>query len=411
MIHFPSSRKRKELLQRRIEKDIRAKVCIRLRTACGWLLLTCFLLFLLSHYYLFTPSSMSNIVNYAVSGMRQHEGDLATITFSGGNFSDAALLGAGLAYADGDALYIASPGSPGTVAQKLGYSEPVVESSDEYILAYDRGGTRALLSRSFSLLGELTLTAPIVTGSLADNGYFVLITDEQGYHTACTVYDSQAKEVFQWCSSEYYIISAALSSDKKTLAVLAFRQEDLTMTTHVFFYNINYEEQTVPDALLSDCLGMELIWLSHGAVGVLADNGLHVVRSDGTAEQVLHIPRGDLLAFALHNRMMAVALRSYSGESRSNIYLLRADGALHGPFPLSEEASAVAVSEAGFAALTGSGVFMYRQDASPLWRNAEAVGAKRILLTNDGTIIALFAKYAHLFTEHSRQSEDLSVEE
>ena len=44
----------------------------------------------------------------------------------------------------------------------------------------------------------------------------------------------------------------------------------------------------------------------------------------------------------------------------------------------------------------------------PLWHNSEAVGARSVLLTDDGTLFALYAKNTRLFTAHSEQSEDIS---
>ena len=81
---------------------------------------------------------------------------------------------------------------------------------------------------------------------------------------------------------------------------------------------------------------------------------------------------------------------------------------LNGPFFLSEEPSAGALSNAGFAVLTSSGVSVYDSSAAPLWHNSEAVGARSVLLTDDGTLFALYAKNTRLFTAHFEQSEDIS---
>lgn len=81
---------------------------------------------------------------------------------------------------------------------------------------------------------------------------------------------------------------------------------------------------------------------------------------------------------------------------------------LSAPCGLDEEPSALAVSAAGTAVLTASGVSVYDTDLEPVWHNSEAVGARHLLLTDDGTVYALYNKNARLFTAHSEHSEELT---
>ena len=105
--------------------------------------------------------------------------------------------------------------------------------------------------------------------------------------------------------------------------------------------------------------------------------------------------------------MLAIATRSYSGGARSDVYTIRG-GTLSGPFALTEEPSALAISAAGTAVLSASGVTVYDTSFNPQWCNTEAVGARRVLLTDDGTVCALYTKNARLFTAHSEHSEEIT---
>lgn len=406
IIRFPSSKKERRRILRESE-DKRVRTVTTLRTVCGWLLTVGAFLFLVVNYRLFLPSSLRSIAEYAVAGLRQHEGDITTITYANGSFSDGALFESGLAYADSDSLYLSKPSSVTSMSCPLGYSSPVVEASDSYVLAYDRGGTKALLANSFAATAELELSSPIITGSIGKDGHFVLITDEQGYRTAAAVYDTRGKEVFKYNSSEYYIVSAVLSPDGKTIAVLAFRQEGVSLDSHILFYSLSSGELT-GDVTLAGSLGMELCYYGNGTAAVLCDDGLYLAgRKSGEAEQLLSYASSDLLTFAVQDGALALAVRSYSGGARSDLYVLRADGKLGEPLRLEEEPSAVALSGAGVAALSASGVSVYDDGYAPLWRNSEAVGARRVLLTGDGTVYALYTKNTRLFTAHSERSEDI----
>ena len=280
----------------------------------------------------------------------------------------------------------------------------MVEASNNYVLVYDRGGMKAALVGSAGPVAELTLSAPILTGSIGRDGRFVLVTDDQGYRTAATVYDTDGEEVFKYQSSEYYIVSAALSPDSRTLAVLAFAQNGVALDSHVLFYDVSSGDLDA-DAVLSDALGIELCYLESGTAAVLCDDGLYLVSRRGDAEHALTFASSDLIAVASRGSAMAVATRSYSGDARCDLYTVRGS-TLSDPCGLSEEPSALAVSTAGTAVLSASGVSAYDTDFTPLWRNAEAVGARRLLMTD--TVFALYTRNARIFTAHSEQSEELS---
>lgn len=403
IIRFPSSRKERRRLLRE-SKDPRVRLTALLRSVCGWLLVVCTVLFLLSNYRLFTPTSIRSLAEYAVAGFRQHEGDITTINYENGTFSDAALLEAGIAYADNDSLFLARPGSVTTMKHTLGYSSPVVETSDDYVLVYDRGGMQAVLANSATAVAELSLDSAIITGSMGQNGRFVLVTDEQGYRTAVAVYDTSGKEVFKYQSSEYYIVSADLSPDGKTLAALAFRQDGVTLNSHVLFYDVSSGSLDA-DVTLEDTLGMALCY-SGNTAAVLCDDGLYMIDRGGEAEHTLTVASSDLISLTAHDNMLAIATRSYSG-ARSDLYTIRG-GTLSGPYALSEEPSALAISAAGTAVLSASGVTVYDTSFAPQWRNTEAVGARRVLMTNDGTVCALYTKNARLFTARSEHSEEVT---
>ena len=404
VIRFPVSKK--ERYQRlRESRDPRIRTTALLCTLCGWALLAGTAAFLLANYRAFTPTSLHTIANYIAAGVHSHDGDITTIAYENETFNDGALFESGLAYADSDALFLARAGSMVTLKYSLGYSDPAVESCDNYVLVYDRGGVKAALVNSAAPTAELALESTILNGSIGKDGHFVLTTNEHGYRTAAAVYDTAGKEVFKYRASEYYIVSAVLSPDCRTLGVLAFRQDGITMESHVLFFDVSTGKQ-FSDTPLTDSLGITLTYAENGAAIVLCDNGLYRVARKGSAEQLLELSSQDLIASASQGSMLALAVRSYQSGARSDLYTVRG-GTLHGPFALNEEPSALAVSAAGTAVLSSSGVSVYNTAAQPQWHNNDAVGAHRVLMTDDGTVFLLYTRNARIFTAHSTQSEEL----
>ena len=159
--------------------------------------------------------------------------------------------------------------------------------------------------------------------------------------------------------------------------------------------------------MLSDALGLNVCFLSNSTAAVLTDEGLFRTDRKGNAEPALEIAASDLLAYAMQEGKVALVTRSYSSGSRSDLYTIRSDGKLFGPIALTEEPSAVAISNAGVALLTTTGVSVYDTYGTPLWRNSDVVGARRVLLTEDGTLFALYTKNTRVFTARSSQSEEI----
>ena len=351
IIRFPLSRR--ERRQRLLDsKDARIRTTALLRMLCGWALVLGTALFLIANYRIFTPTSLRTLGSYIAAGIRSHDGDITTINYENETFSDGALFESGLAYADSDALFLSRAGSMTTLRYSLGYSDPAVESSTNYVLVYDRGGVKAALVGSAGAVAELKLESTILNGSIGRSGRFVLTTNEHGYRTAAAVYDTAGKEVFKYRASEYYIVSAVLSPDCNTLGILAFRQNGVTLESHVLFFDVSSGKQ-ISDTALTDALGVTLTY--------------------------------------------------------SDLYTVR-NGSLHGPFALTEEPTALAVSNAGTAVLSASGVTVYNTSAEPQWHNDDAVGARRVLMTDDGTVFLLYNRNARIFTAHSERSEEIHAD-
>lgn len=406
IIRFPTSRAERQKILKE-SKDIRVRIITTLRITCGWLAIIAAALFVVANLNLFTFSSIRNLSSYISAGLHQHSQDISTISYENGLISDAALFQSGLAYADSDMLFLAKPGGLITLRQPLGFASPTVETSKNHVLVYDRGGSKAMLATASGDSASLDLGSSIISGSISHDGHFVLISDTQGYHACVSVYDTKGKEVFKFQSSEYYIVAAALSMNGNSLAVLAFKQNGVALESHLLLYS-TIDGSLTADAVLPDTLGLDVCFLTNNSVAALCDTGLYLIDSKGRVDHAISAAANDLLAFSLQDGAVAIATRAYSSGARSELYSIRESGKLSGPHPLSDEPSAISISDAGIAALSSSGVSVFDVDFAPLWFNTEAVGARRVLLDDNGTLYALYAKGARLFTAHSPQSEDIS---
>ena len=152
----------------------------------------------------------------------------------------------------------------------------------------------------------------------------------------------KGEELFKFSTSELYLVSGGLSPDGRTVALVGFEQRDASLITHVRFYDVSSGKQ-ISDTELENALGIELCYLDNGSVAVLCDDGLYLVTRRGSSEHALTVGTSDLIAVSTRENAMVLAIRSYSGGARSDLYTVRS-GTVYGPAPLDEEPIALAVS-------------------------------------------------------------------
>ncbi len=394
---FPTSqRERKRLLHR--SQDMRLRTVFWLRTLSGWLLLVLTIVFIFMHYTLLTPANMRSVANYLQLGISQQTEDLNTISFPSGTASVAVPFASGLAFADSDTLYIASPGGVVQLDEQLSYANLCVCASQNRVLAYDRGGSSFTLTDSAAILTQETLQSPILSADMNENGAFAIVTDEQGYKSAVTIFDAGGAQTYKWSSSEYYIQSAALSPTGKLLAVLVFHADGVTPEGKLLLFTVGQEEAP-QEISLGGAIGFSVHFLSEKSIAAVCDTGLYVFGTDGKQRGEKTYRSDEPIAFAVTDGMAAIALHSYHAGARAEVVLLSATGEIMGPLYIDEELQSISLAQNRIAVLTSTSLHIYDDTTQLLWSNAAAAGARSILMRENDLVYAVFSKNAVLLTQ------------
>ena len=405
VVAFPQKKRDRRRLKN-ARTDRRLLVVSRLRRVFGWLLLLSVALFCAANFTLFSMDSLRSAAGFLKLGASKGEA-LDVVALDGGPAVDASAFGDGVAILSSDTLTVRQPGAAGQSLQ-LAYSAPMLDVADGYALAYDQGGLSATLVTSVSTASTQTLKSPILTGAVSPSGNYVLLTDESGYRTAATVFSSDGKQLFKWATPDYYFQTAALSDDGKTLALVGFRQQGTALESTLFLRSITSEDQmtTVP---LGSTVGLAARYLSGGTLALIGDDRCLFAGADGTILSEMSYTADDLTVFAFGEDAVALALRSYSGAARCELFILTpaADDETEPPaLLLSEELQSLSFADHRLAVLTAGGLYCYTSELEPLWKNTEAAGASRVLLSDDGAVWVLYAKQAVRCTASSDHSEE-----
>ena len=125
---------------------------------------------------------------------------------------------------------------------KLVYSNPVLKTSDKYIIAYDLGMNKLEIFNSFSRVYEYKGDSPVYYAQITDRGNIVYVTDEKGYNSAVYVMNNGFDVTFRCMFEKDYIICADIDDKAERLAVAGFFAQDGDYLSRVILYETHSEQ-------------------------------------------------------------------------------------------------------------------------------------------------------------------------
>lgn len=117
-------------------------------------------------------------------------------------------------------------------------SNPLLKVADNYILAADKGGTKAYMFENTQMLFDIDTDGAIVCADVSDNGDIILVCEKNQYKGCVTVYNKNGEPIYIWNSGSDRILDADISGSRRT-AVLTMNLDNNTITSNVLWCDIN----------------------------------------------------------------------------------------------------------------------------------------------------------------------------
>lgn len=380
--------------------DPRLRLLYRIRHAVGWLCVIVTVAFLVMNLQLLTPDSVKSIRSSLKAASAQSASDTTTISYPSSSPDAIIPFGNALAICDNGNLTIELPGSYTQMETEMSYADPVLRASDRYLLTFDRGANRFTVSNTLTQLFTHSTRSSISSADIANNGNVAVVTDEAGYKSAVTVYNVDNEQLYKWSSSDYYIMSAALSPDGSRLALFCFQQDGLTLTSKLFFTDISTNAAPEKSVDMNGSLCAGLTFLGRSTVCAVCDNGVYVVSRSGSVRYSQTYSSDDLIAFDMSSHdNVALCTTSYSQEGRAEILLVNSRGvSTRTPLVLEEEPDSISYCDGRLAVLTGDTVTFYNRSLRPIDEQTGLSGASAIYMRSGNLCIASFSSYARVLT-------------
>ena len=208
----------------------------------------------------------------------------------------------------------------------LTMSNPTLSVSDQYLLAYDKGGYTYSVFNSFSQLYSNTMEYPISLAIAGNAGNYVIVSRNRNYLSAVYVYDKNFNMI-DMIQKDKYVMSVDLSDDGKKLLVFSMYGDSVGQycgELQVFNIDTGKVDAT---ANFTDQLPLKAVFNENGGVNMLFSD--HLCFYDSNLKPIVSrvdFDENAVSLFVLGDRFSAVAVSENVVGYKSTVNLYGLDG-------------------------------------------------------------------------------------
>lgn len=201
------------------------------------------------------------------------------------------------------------------------YSDPVIKTAGKHVLLYDKGGTDLRVEKNGRINNTIKTEAEIGNGAVAPNGTFAYALNADGsYQTHVFVRSASEKLLFEWGGADY-LLGIALSDNGKRVVFSTLSVKNASYITHVFVYEISSDKkELLADVSFEAEAAFSVCFLNGKEVGVLTDNGVYKINSDGELVSVSSYSANELTHEAVYpGGLSCVSLHLFGNEKNTEV--------------------------------------------------------------------------------------------
>ena len=294
----------------------------------------------------------------------------------------------GIARITGDSLVIMD--NVGTQFQSVltGFNSPALVTSNRYVLAYDRGGNRLIVTNSFTVVFDTTFEDNIVLASMNNNGYIAVVTESDAYKNKVIVYNSSFDEIYKINSMTRYILAANISNDNKSLALSSYYIKDSNIIPQINYYKFS-EPEEVWSSDFNDDVAVQVLSKDDGCVVGLFGWGVSILSSRG--EEKFKLEFGDRILQACcinYGRYNAVTMSS-SLSGKSKITVFDDNGKTISEISTEDTAVSIDISSDRLAVLSRDMLYIYTVTGKLIDQRENTNNATKVLFSDKNSALVV----------------------
>ena len=296
-------------------------------------------------------------------------------------------LGGPVAAAGSLGVQVLDTGGSETLRDQFRMSCPAIKAAGGRAIAFDIGGTAVSVFNGTQVIASIQTDTAVVSASINRNGWFCICTQgDGGFKGVTKVYNSKGKPVYGVSLASGYILSAVLSSDNSSLAVLNLADD----CSRITFYN-DLSLETADNVFdLPGILIVDIWYPPAGDLVAVSAESLITVNSNGKSSELYSFSGRRLGAYTLDNDFYAVYLFDYGLGYSGRLVTLDPKGQVLGEVPATREIISMSSGDGNLALLCSDGFSLYSAELEerPAAGRVSLSGANRILALKGGAALA-----------------------
>lgn len=210
--------------------------------------------------------------------------------------------------------------------EELGYSAPVLKSSDSYLLCFDRGGNEYSVYTYFNNVGQEKLEYPITDAAISDSGHYALATRDSSLYCVVYVYNGKMKLV-QKITRDNYVVSVDLSDDGSKVAVTSFNAESSGKTFAELTIYSTSSEEAIFTGKYENTIPYEARYLSDGSIALVSSDRIRIIGSNGDdlKEFEFSTPGDNVYKYEIDDDRVFVMTSDGIDNTKTKVYEINAE--------------------------------------------------------------------------------------
>ena len=302
----------------------------------------------------------------------------------------------------GDSLVVINKGNfkiysaDGTeqLALQLSYSRPALCVSAEQVIAYDRGGTKLTVANQTALIKTLEIPGNIIAVETNQNGYFTVTHEDERYRTVVSVYDNQQNLVYQWRTSEYYVMRASISPDGKSIAATAYTQENGNFISRLFFFDLNRSDDYRATVDINGTIVTNTYYIANDVVCLVGDDRAVVTDIDGNIRYEYAYGNDMIKTGAAAEGYVVLSMLDRTSGLGAKVVLLAPDAEEALISNTNDDIRRMSANGDYIAVLYTQGVQLFNRLLEPLSAEVDVSQVRDIRVNQDGRTLLIYASDA-----------------
>ena len=305
-----------------------------------------------------------------------------------------ALFGDSLAVINKGNFKIYSADGTEQLSLQLSYSRPALCTSGEQIIAYDRGGTKLTVASQSALIGTLEIPGSIISVGTNAGGYFAVTHEDERYRAVVSVYDDRQNLVYQWQTSEYYVMRAALAPDGKSMTATAYTQSDGNFISRLFYFDLNRADSYRATADINGTIVTNTYYIADDTVCLVGDDRAVVTDIDGNTLYEYEYGNDMIKTGAAADGYVVLTMLDRTSGLGAKMVLLAPDAQEALVANTSDDIRKMAACGNYIAVLYTQGVQLFTSALEPLSAEVDVSQVRDILVNGDGRVLLIYASDA-----------------